>query len=474
MMSFLFNTSAYGILALFSSEVYFLYPGGTGMETTEKRLARLGLRVPKLLLPAENVDMTKWAVVACDQYTSEREYWKEVDRFVGKAPSTLRLIFPEAFLEDSDSQERIRAIRESMAAYLSKGVLRQTGEQFMLVKRSFGAAGHIRWGLVGALDLEMYDYGKGSTTLIRATEGTIVSRIPPRMRIRENAPMELPHILVLIDDPERRVIEPLALKASSLPVEYDFDLMMKSGHVSGYRVDTPSLLSGIADGLERLADREVFRKRHGNADLLLFAMGDGNHSLATAKAVWEAIKKQNPDAAAEDHPARYALVEIENIYDPGSEFEPIYRVLCSVDPKAFLEAVRKTGDFQITASKNPVDAVTTGNSGAHTIGFVSEGESGLLVCDKPSSALAVGTLQNLLDSVLGSLPGASIDYIHGIEATERLGKAKGNIGFFFPGIEKRELFETVIRDGALPRKTFSMGSASEKRFYIEGRVIQKG
>ena len=284
-----------------------------------------GFQIPRLLLPKPGVDLQKWAVIACDQFTSEPEYWGEVARLVSDTPSTYHITLPEVYLDTPEEEARVRSIRDTMQDYLARDLFVEY-EGLMLVERT--VAGKTRHGLMLALDLEHYDYNKGSTSLIRATEGTILERIPPRVRIRSGAPLELPHILVLIDDPEQTVIEPLVAGRQRLRKLYDFDLMLGSGHLAGYFADDPALQQQVSAALARLADPAGFAHKYGleSKPVLLFAMGDGNHSLATAKAIWERIKGQ----VGMDHPARYALVEIENIHDTGLEFEPIHRVLFDV------------------------------------------------------------------------------------------------------------------------------------------------
>ncbi len=262
----------------------------------ERYQNNVAVQVPRVLLPKKGTNYHKWAVVACDQFTSQPEYWEEAKRIVGKAPSTLELILPEAYLEKPGEKERIAAIKASMRAYLDEGILEEKPQGFVLVTRT--VEGNTRTGLVMALDLEAYDYQKGSTTPIRATEGTIVSRIPPRLKIREGAPIELPHILVLIDDPDRTVIEPLALKKAKLHKLYDTDLMQDGGHITGHLVDAEDDILGVLGALEQLKDAEKFRAKYGDHAPLLFAMGDGNHSFATAKAYWEKVKETLPRANA--------------------------------------------------------------------------------------------------------------------------------------------------------------------------------
>jgi uncharacterized protein (DUF1015 family) len=333
----------------------------------------------------------------------------------------------------------------------------------------------LRRGLVLALDLERYKYSKGSQSLIRATEGTIIERLPPRIRIREGAQLELPHILVLIDDPQRTVIEPLGEAKRSLKKIYDFELMAGSGHLAGYLVNDVHSESGVIQALQKLADPKAFSARYGVGEeqkVLLFAMGDGNHSLATAKAIWEKVK----DTVGPDHPARYALVEIENVHDAGLSFEPIHRVLFGVK-QDYLAAMQAHFGAQhvryekCTGREEMVASVDTAAGIPQVIGVVSPQGYGLVKVAAPTSNLPVGTLQTFLDGFLKNGGAEKIDYVHGEEVVCSLGDQSGNLGFYLPGMEKSDLFKTVILDGALPRKTFSMGEAHEKRFYMECRKI---
>jgi hypothetical protein len=345
-------------------------------------------------------------------------------------------------------------------------------EGFVLVERTAG--GKTRHGLMLELDLEQYDYNKGATSLIRATEGTILERIPPRVRIRSGAPLELPHILVLIDDPERTVIEPLvAASRGQLPL-YDFELMLGSGHLTGHLVADRQLAQQAIAALGRLSDPAVFAAKYGLAAgtaPLLFAMGDGNHSLATAKAIWEQVKPQ----VGRDHPARYALVEIENIHDTGLEFEPIHRVLFDARPDTLAALFELYSDrCQLVPCANAqamMDLVEREERPEHTFGVVTPEGFSVAYVARPPSNLPVGTLQTFLDAWGKSGGFAKIDYVHGHEVVARLGAQPGNIGFYLPAIAKDSFFKTVIVDGALPRKTFSMGEAKEKRFYMEARRI---
>lgn len=431
----------------------------------------VGVLVPNVLLPKAGSDFFKWAVVACDQYTSQPEYWENAERIAGGAPTALHLILPEAYLGKAGEAERIEGIKASMREYLEQGALEAAGEGFVLVERT--VAGNTRHGLVLALDLERYDYHRGAKTLIRATEGTIEERIPPRLRIREGAALELPHILVLIDDPDKTVIEPLSERADALPRLYDTDLMLDGGHITGRLVAGEADINGVLNALAALTDKAAFNKKYGVDEPLLFAMGDGNHSFATAKAYWEKIKKDLPEGGRADHPARFALVEIENVHDDGIVFEPIHRVLFGVDAP---EAMRRLGS--ILGERNAhcewrMGAGAAAGGETHVLPVLAQQVQGAFVVSGPAQQLAVGTLQNAIDALLAETPGAFVDYIHGADVVETLSKKDGTIGFLLPKMEKSELFPTVVFDGALPRKTFSMGEANEKRYYMECRKIER-
>jgi len=441
---------------------------------------KIGLQIPDVLLPTKEIDLNKWSVVACDQYTSQLDYWNQVKDVAGDSPSTLNVIFPEVYLEDSDGEQRITSINSSMQEYLDKGVLKPLANKSLILVDRKTSQAPSRKGLVVALDLEHYDFNKGSQTLIRATEGTIVNRLPPRVKVRQDAAIELPHIMVLIDDPERTVIEPLFDKEPEKI--YDFELMMNSGHIKGYAIDTPELIQQATSALENLADPKVFTEKYNitdpkNEDVLLYAMGDGNHSLATAKAIWEKIKK---DAASfddiKDSPARYALVELVNIHDDGLQFEPIHRLVFNVDPKKLLSDMRayfgekcsiirckKQTDMQSQAEEAKADDV-------HIVPFNDEKGYGFIQIKEPPFTLELATIESFLNEYLNNV-GGKVDFIHGEEVMHDLGVKAGNMGFFFPPISKHSLFKTIIFDGALPRKTFSMGEADEKRFYLEARKI---
>ena len=436
-----------------------------------KIIPDLGIQIPQVYLPKKGTDLIKWAVIACDQFTSQPEYWSDVEKIVGDAPSTLNLTFPEVYLENSGGEDRIKNIQSSMHNYMEEGIL-QPHDGFVYAERT--VAGKTRKGIVLCLDLEAYDYNKGSSSLIRATEGTIVDRLPPRMKIREGALLELPHILVLIDDPKDSVFEPLRLAKSKLEKLYDFDLMLESGHLAGYAVNQ-ELENQVVEALRGLADPETFSAKYGidqNQPVLLFAMGDGNHSLATAKAIWEKMKPQ----VGMDHPSRYALVEIENVHDEGLEFEPIHRVLFGLKKDLFAELEKTFGANltykPVSSAEEMVKAVDSARGPKQTIGLVGAGKRfGVIKIANASSNLPVGTIQTFLDIFLKEGGAEKIDYVHGEDVTVKLGSQPDNTGFYLPGMDKSDLFKTVILDGALPRKTFSMGEAREKRFYMEARKI---
>ena len=442
--------------------------------------AQIGLQVPTLLLPRAGLDLTRWAVVACDQYTSQPGYWAEVENLVGEAPSTLRLMLPEIYLGAADEALRIPAIQDTMRRYLAERILAAQPPGFLLVERETGR-GRTRKGLIAALDLEHYDFNPGAKTLIRPTEGTILERLPPRIRVRENAPLELPHVMVLIDDREHSVIDPLF--AEPQECVYDVPLMLNGGRVRGWLAQHPLLIQWVVEQLARLADPVLFTHRYGVAGepVLLYAMGDGNHSFATAKIIWENLKRAAPDPVAiMQHPARHALVELVNLHDPGLEFEAIHRVAFGVNAADLLAAL---GDFlaaqgsALTVFDSPSweaarrSWLETRQPDRQAVAFLAEDRCGVLVVERPRLTLPVATLQAFLDRYLQDRPGARLDYIHGDAALEQLGRQPGNVGFYLPALAKDDFFRTIIRDGALPRKTFSMGEADEKRFYLECRQI---
>ena len=429
---------------------------------------KFGFHIPEIMVPKDGTDYSKWACVACDQYTSEPEYWEECEKIVGDAPSTLRLMLPEIFLGKEGEADKIKAIREAMAKYMADGTLQTLAPGAMLVKRT--AEGRTRMGLVIATDLEAYDFNKGSTSLTRATEGTVIERIPPRLRIREGAPIEMPHIMILIDDPEKSVIEPL-VNAKQQQI-YDTDLMMNGGHITGSFIREEDL-EGAREALSVLFDKA--EAKYGAGNVIFQAMGDGNHSLATAKTAWENLKKTLSPEEVETHPARYALCEIENIHDEGIVFEPIHRVIFANNGQSGMALVehllellnKQNGKAYLAEADAAVPA------GAFAIPYITDEKKGNIIIEEPSNKLEVGALQNALDVMVKEEKVCDIDYIHGTAAVNKLSTQAGNAGFMLPPMDKFMLFPAVAADGALPRKTFSMGEANEKRYYIESRLIAK-
>jgi hypothetical protein len=432
---------------------------------------KIGIQVPEILLPSQDVDLHKWAVIACDQFTSEPEYWERVAATVGDAPSTYHLILPEAWLTRPDKSERIQFSQAKMHEYLDSGLL-ESHNGFVLVERSVGEA--TQTGLIVALDLETYDFNKGSQSLIRATEGTILDRLPPRMQVRRGAPLELPHILVLYDDPDFSVLAPLLEQKDVLPLAYDFDLMEGSGHVTGHFVKDPETLDAVIDHLAGLLDPMNYQARYGKVDQshpLLFAVGDGNHSLATAKSIWEELKP----TVGMDHPARYALVELVNLHDPSLKFEPIHRVMFNVgDGFAYLVTKYFEPNYEILTVRDfntMKELVLTTSAGKQRFGMITNGEYRVIELTAPKSNLSVGSIQEFLDGYIKKNSDAEIDYVHGDDVLDKLSQQPGNVGFFVPPIKKDNFFKSVILDGSLPRKTFSIGHAKDKRFYLEARRI---
>jgi uncharacterized protein (DUF1015 family) len=443
-----------------------------------KTFESIALGIPNILLPKAGTDLSKWAVIACDQYTSEPEYWEKAWETVGDSPSALKLIYPEVYLGEKDPDTRIKSIREHMFRYLENDLFDKS-EGFVYVERQTGA--HTRRGLVVCLDLDQYDFHKGATSLIRATEGTIMARIPPRVKIREGAPLEIPHIMVLIDDPDNTVIAPLAEKTDRLEKLYDFELMMGSGYLKGFRVSDKDLEAGIISALEALADPTDFTAKYdleADTPVILYAMGDGNHSFATAKTIWEKTKENAGDQEdIMNSPLRYGLVELVNLHDEALVFEPIHRVVFDAAPgRDVLEEFKayypdRCRFIKVSSEEEMLAAVDSQKGSPHKIGVVSPAGYGLVEVSHPDANLPAATLQNFLNDFLEDKGAREVDYIHGTDSLIRLGKKENNTGFYLPALDKFALFKTVILDGATPRKTFSMGEAWEKRFYMEARKL---
>ncbi|NLZ45798.1 MAG: DUF1015 domain-containing protein, partial [Clostridiales bacterium] len=393
-----------------------------------------------------------------DQYTSQPEYWNETEAIVGDNKSTLNLILPELYLEDEDVHKRISNIHNAMESYIKSDSFDVLKDSMIYIER-VQSNGTVRAGLVGALDLEEYDYHKGSKSLVRATEATVVERIPPRMEVRRGAMLELPHIMILIDDDEKTVVEPVA-KLKDHEKLYDFMLMQNGGSIKGWKI-SQAAINQVTLALEKLGNLEAFNKKYNleEKNPLVYAMGDGNHSLATAKEFYEELKRNNPDKDMSNHPARYALVEIVNLHSPALEFEAIHRIVTEINRADFIEKISQklglTEDISV---------------GQQVFKIVCDGQAKKYAVTKPTSKLTVGSVQEFLDEYLEE-NGGKIDYIHGIEVIDELSRDENSIGFVLPDMSKDQLFPTVICDGALPRKTFSMGHAEDKRYYVEARKI---
>ena len=415
-----------------------------------------------ILLP-QNCDYDKWSVVACDQYTSQPEYWQRVEERVGRAPSALRLILPESSLDGPQAEIDIMDINSTMTRYVREGRFKTLPGAMVYVERTL-SSGRVRRGLVGMADLTAYDYEPGSDALIRATEGVVMSRIPPRVAVRKNAPIELPHAMLLADDPQRTVIEPLAAQTGEMELLYDFDLMERGGHVKGWLL-TQAQLAQVAAALSALADPAAFNARYRteNQPVMLFAVGDGNHSLATAKECYERQKRLMPPEKWDTLPARYTLCELVNLHDDSLEFEPIHRVVFHTDPEALLDALVRAYPGARRGREAEGDGLP--------LRYVRAGGEGVVTVPASAARLGVGALQSFLDSYLMERQGR-VDYIHGEDVAREFAARPGNIAFLLPPMDKRELFPSVIHDGVLPRKTFSMGEAHDKRFYLEARKIR--
>lgn len=408
---------------------------------------------PADILIPKNSDIARWSVVACDQFSSEPEYWSKVEEIVSDAPSTLKMILPEAVLGSDAEAAAIENINKTMDKYLAEELFETYVDSYVYLERTM-QNGTIRSGLVGKIDLDRYDFSQGSSSDIRATERTDVERVKPRVRVRKNAVLELPHVMVLLDDSEKCLIEPIGAKKQELKKLYDVELMQGGGAIKGW----------LVDGADAKAFDERLAEYSANisakyADLagtpMVFAMGDGNHSLATAKACFEQLKADNPNTDFENHPAKYALVELGNIHEEAQSFEPIHRVIANTNPEEILKKLEET---------------CCAEGGYDVKWFIGE-RSGTVSLDRSKSELAIGVLQSFLDDYLAENEG-EIDYIHGDDVVEKLAKKEKSIGFMLPNMEKSQLFRGVIADGVLPRKTFSMGHAPEKRYYLECRKIK--
>ncbi len=408
-----------------------------------------------ILIPKTD-DLTAWSVVACDQYTSEPEYWSKVESLTEGKPSAYHLVLPEIYLEDSNVDERIKSINSAMSEYCKNGIFEEYKDAYLYIER-VQRNGKIRRGIIGAVDLEDYEYAKGSKSAIRATEGTVVERIPPRLKVRIDACLELPHVMLLIDDRKKAIIEELGRHTFEFKKVYDFDLMMDSGHLTGWLIND-EYKAFLECELSKLADIDAFNEKYSvnESAPLVYAVGDGNHSLATAKEYYKKVK-ENGDAASAEL-ARYALVELVNLHDESLVFEAIHRAIFDVDVK------KLSAELSAICTEDTIDG--------QSFTFVTaEGEK-RLTFKAPTANLTVGSIQNFIDEYL-SKNGGRVDYIHGDDVVRSLSSNDTTCGILLDAMDKNDLFKTVILDGALPRKTFSMGDACDKRFYTEARIISR-
>lgn len=434
-----------------------------------KTFSEMGVKIPEILLP-KNLDVSTWSVVACDQYTQDREYWKNVEKTAAGKPSTLNIILPEVYLNDADKSSRIEKIRGTMKNYIESGIFADAQEEFIYVERKT-AYGRVRHGLVCTIDLETYEWKPFSKALIRATEATIVERIPPRMEIRKGAPLETPHIMLLVNDPKHSLVEGTGEKVKAQAPVYSGNLMQNSGSISGWKVCGNENLEYVRSTLESLAESNTAE----DGSIFLFAVGDGNHSLATAKAVWDEYKKEHPED--KESRVRYALVEIVNIYDTGLTFEPIHRVIFDVDAERLIAdtAEKLNGKTENLASAEELEKAVKNSKADFGFVYLKNGKQVYTLLKTDITDLAVSRLQPALDEFLKAEKAngtkADIDYIHGAQEVFRLGAKENATGILLPPVAKDSFFATINGRGPLPRKSFSMGEADEKRFYLECRKL---
>ena len=417
-----------------------------------------------ILLPSEQIPVGQWGCVACDQFTSDRSYWEKAAQAAAGGPSTLDLILPEVYLEEDDVDARISAIHAAMDDY-TRNVLTRAVDGFIYVERT-EQSGRVRQGLVGRIDLEAYSYAEGAVPAIRPSEHTVESRIPPRMAVRRGARLETPHIMMLADDPGCTLIEPIGEKKEQLREVYEGDLMLNGGHIAGWAVEDPALLAQIDSALNALGSQEAFDARYpqakGGAPLTL-AVGDGNHSLASAKACWEELKKTLTPEQQLTHPARWCLAEVCNVHSPVIEIEPIHRVLFNVDCGAVLLAL-------IAWSDSHAAGICFGDAKQQSFTLAGPHVANVLSFEHPVAPLTVGTIDAFIEYFMARHIEARVDYVHDEPAVRALCR-QGGVAFLMPPFEKSDLFKGIVMGGVLPRKTFSMGHAEEKRYYMECRNI---
>ena len=425
-----------------------------------QELGDLGVSLAKILIPNGSINMNKWSVIACDQFTSQPEYWEKVAKAVGTAPSILHIVLPEIYLGSPDVDKLIEDTKSNMEEYLSSDLFRELPEGIVLTERNMN--GVLRKGILLAVDLEKYDYRIENKPAVRATEKTLLERIPPRIAIRKDAPLESPHIMVLMDDVNDNVIGPLHMLKDTFEKIYDFDLMMDGGHISGYFTDDEKLVAQLKDALSDLPVHDGMR----------FCVGDGNHSLATAKAVWDNAKTALTEKERENNPLRYALCEFVNIHDPGVEFMPIHRVMFKVNVTNCLQAVvSHLNSKGIEARIVYTHMLNKDMNDGCQIPFASKDRMGKITLSEKVTPAVISIVQDALDEYISGTENSSIDYIHGDDAFNELTGQYDNLGLYFDAIDKSTFFDTVIENGVLPKKTFSMGEAEQKRYYLECRKI---
>ncbi|MDL2225642.1 DUF1015 domain-containing protein [Eubacteriales bacterium OttesenSCG-928-M02] len=443
----------------------------------EQSFLQLGMAPFRALLPRDRQSLLKWCIIACDQYTADGTYWQQVEDAVGDAPSTLRMVLPEYYLDTPEEEARIASLTQTMESYLAGDVFAELPPGFLLVERTF-STGQTRQGLLTALDLECYDYHEGATSPIRATEGTIEARIPPRLRVREHAAVELPHIMVLVDDRQHSIIRPLLENRAAYQKVYDSPLGFDMGAIAGWHIP----LEGAGN---LLAAMESYREGLSGDDPIVFAMGDGNHSLATAKAHWENVKRNLSLGEQASHPARFALVELVNLYDPGLTFHAVHRVVFTKDIHTACDemftGIQNAGyaigvvpaDDAIAASYMDGTLWELKRADANTVLCRAHGQTGLMHLPVGQGVpTAITAIDKGIAAYLENHPDATVDYIHGEKEALALTEGGKAMAFLVPPMEKEALFPYVHKYGPLPRKTFSMGEAQEKRCYLEARRIR--
>ena len=418
-----------------------------------------------ILLPDASVPLGQWGCIACDQFTSDRDYWAKAEQAAAGGPSALRLILPEVYLGESDQQARVDQIHKAMEQY-DREVLTRAVDGFVYVERTL-QSGRVRQGLVGRVDLEAYNYHLGSLPLVRPSEHTVEERIPPRMAVRRGARLETPHVMMLADDPDRLLIEPVGRQKEKLRPLYDGELMLGGGHVAGWAVEDPDLIRQIEDAMEVLSSQETFLAKYPGAPNdrpMALAVGDGNHSLATAKAYWEELKKTLTPQQQKDHPARWCLAEVCNVRSDAVEIEPIHRVLFNTSYDTVLLNL-------VTWSDENLAGIRFGDSFEQKLQLMGPRDRCHLSFENPSAPLGVGTVDEFVEYFLENHPEARVDYVHDEAAVRSFCEKEGAVGMLLPAMRKGDLFRGVVLGGVLPRKTFSLGHAEEKRYYIECRRI---